>query len=127
MREDGGVRGVVCWLALHEAPGDAVRADPVTARVRDWAAARGVGRDAAVTVLRCFADRDADQGPSPAFDAAAVRHVRTVTGCAELAVDVLVTTGPDRLARVWTHIGHPRTPELDVVLGGVRFAGFPHD
>jgi hypothetical protein len=78
-------------------------------------------------VLRCSADRNADQGPSPTFDAAAVRHVRTVTGCAELAVDVLVTTGPDRLARVWTHIGHPRTPELDVVLGGVRFAGFPHD
>lgn len=124
---DDAVRGVVCWLALHEAPADAVRADPVAARVREWAAARGVGRDSAVTVLRCFADRDADQGPSPAFDAAAVRHVRTVTGNSDLAVDVLVTTDPDRLAPVWTHIGYERTPELDVVLGGVRFAGFAHD
>lgn len=126
-REAGTVRGVVCWLALHDAPAAEIAADPLTAAAWRWAEDRGRQHGQDVTMLRYYGDRHADQRTSPALDAGAVMHVRQVLTRPDLAFDFLVSTDADHLAPLWSHILYDRVAELDAVLGDRHFGVFAHD
>jgi AAA ATPase domain len=126
-REGAAIRGVVCWLALHDAPAAEVAADPLTAAAWRWAQERGQQPGQDVTMMRFFADRDADQRMSPTLDAGAVLHMRRVLTRPDIAFDFLVSTEPDYLVPLYGHILYDRVPELDAVLGDRRFGVFARD
>lgn len=126
-REGDGLLGVVVWPALHDAPLAAVQADPVAAAAWQWAQEHGWRPGEDVTISRCFTDRVAGQGPSPAFTAAAACHVEQVLTRPALAFDFVVTTDPERLAPFYRVLGYERVADLDTTLGGRLFAVFAHD
>lgn len=120
-RDGDAVRGVAVWLALHEAAPAAVAADPVAAAAVTWAGSTAGD----VMMMRFLADRDAGEGPSPAFDAAAVGHLRHVLTRPGLDADFCVTTDPDGLGPFFRHIGYAH--ELDVPVGDRSCAVFCRD
>lgn len=119
-RRADNVQGLMMRFALDEMAPDAVRADPVTAAAWDWAQGLGVRPGQKAVLERCCLDRDAGEGPSPAFNIACETGIRNVITRPDLAVDMITTSAPDDIGPYYDSIGYPRVAE--VVVDGRRVA-----
>ncbi|MCX6466237.1 MAG: ATP-binding protein [Pseudonocardiales bacterium] len=104
---DDAVQGLVLRVRLDDAPADALRADPVAAAAWQWAGGLGLRPGQRVVLQRCGLDRDAAEGPSPAFNIACQTAIGEVLTLPDLAVDMIVVHEPDRVGSYFESIGYP--------------------
>ncbi len=128
IRDQDGIRGVICLLDLTVADEDLRRADPASRAAWDHATREAPVRSGEqVTLTRFVTDRVAGQGPSPTLNSVPIVTLQRYLNQPSLALDYLALLEPEPWEEYFRVADFARVAGADFRLDDRRFGLFVHD